>query len=34
VAGADGVDFYVTYLLPPDSATHVVPASSPPECSS
>jgi hypothetical protein len=34
VAGADGVDFYVTYLLPPGSATHVIPASSPPECSS
>ena len=34
IAGADGVDFYVTYLLPPGSATHVIPASAPPECSS
>ena len=33
-AGADGVDFYVVYLLPPGSSTHVVPASAPPGCSS
>ena len=25
---------YVIYLLPPGSATHVIPASAPPECSS
>jgi hypothetical protein len=34
IAGADGADFYVVYLLPPGSATHVIPASAPPECSS
>jgi quercetin dioxygenase-like cupin family protein len=34
IAGADGVDFYVVYLLPPGSATHVIPASAPLECSS
>lgn len=34
IAGADGVDFYVVYLLPPGTATHVVPTSVPPECSS
>jgi quercetin dioxygenase-like cupin family protein len=34
VAGADGVDFYVVYLLPPGSATHVIAASAPSECSS
>jgi quercetin dioxygenase-like cupin family protein len=34
IAGADGVDFYVVYLLPPGSATHVIPATAPPECSS
>jgi hypothetical protein len=34
VAGDDGVDFYVTYLLPPGSATHVVSADPLPECSS
>jgi quercetin dioxygenase-like cupin family protein len=34
IAGADGVDFYVVYLLPPGSATHVIPANAPPECSS
>jgi len=34
VAGADGVDFYVVYLLPPGAATHVIPASAPAECSS
>lgn len=34
IAGADGVDFYVVYLLPRGSATHVTPATAPPECSS
>ena len=34
VAGAEGVDFYVVYLLPPGTATHVIPASAPAECSS
>jgi hypothetical protein len=34
VAGSDGVDFYVTYVLPPGSETHVIPASAPAECSS
>jgi quercetin dioxygenase-like cupin family protein len=34
IAGADGVDFYVVYLLPPGSVTHVIPATAPPECSS
>jgi hypothetical protein len=34
IAGTDGVDFYVVYLLPPGSATHLIPASAPPECSS
>jgi hypothetical protein len=33
IAGPDGVDFYVVYVLPPASATHVVPASAPAECS-
>jgi hypothetical protein len=33
VAGPDGVDFYVTYLLPRGSETHVVPTSAPAECS-
>jgi quercetin dioxygenase-like cupin family protein len=33
VAGPDGVDFYVTYVLPPESATHVIGASAPAECS-
>ena len=32
VAGLDGVDFYVVYLLPPGSATHVTPASAPEAC--
>ena len=31
-AGPEGVDFYVTYLLPPGSAAHVIPASAPAEC--
>jgi quercetin dioxygenase-like cupin family protein len=34
IAGADGVDFYVTYVLPPGSETHVIPVSAPVECSS
>lgn|SRR5262245_41349129 len=34
IAGADGADFYVVYLLPPGSATHVIPASAPTECTS
>jgi hypothetical protein len=34
IAGADGVDFYVVYLLPAGSETHLVPASAPAECSS
>ena len=34
IAGADGVDFYVVYLLPPGSGTHVIPASAPSDCSS
>ena len=33
-AGAVGVDFYVVYLLPPGTTTHVIPASAPAECSS
>jgi quercetin dioxygenase-like cupin family protein len=33
IAGPDGVDFYVVYLLPPDSETHVLPTDAPPECS-
>ncbi len=32
IAGADGVDFYVVYLLPPGSVTHVIPASAPAQC--
>jgi quercetin dioxygenase-like cupin family protein len=32
IAGADGVDFYVVYILPPGSETHVIPATAPPEC--
>ncbi len=34
IAGPDGVDFYVVYLLPRGSVTHVIPATAPPECSS
>ena len=34
VAGSGGVDFYVTYFLPPGSPNHVVGATAPPECSS
>jgi quercetin dioxygenase-like cupin family protein len=32
VAGADGVDFYPVYVLPPGSTTHVIPATAPEEC--
>lgn len=32
IAGSGGADFYVTYVLPSGSATHVVPASQPPAC--
>jgi len=28
IAGPDGVDFYVTYILPPGSETHVIPIAS------
>jgi hypothetical protein len=34
IAGADGVDFYVVYLLPRGSATHVIPTGAPAACSS
>jgi quercetin dioxygenase-like cupin family protein len=34
IAGETGADFYVVYLLPPGSATHVIASSEPPECSS
>jgi hypothetical protein len=34
IAGPDGVDFYVTYVLPPGSATHVIVAGAPGECTS
>lgn len=34
VAGSDGVDFYVTYLLPPGSENHVIGADPPTECDS
>lgn len=34
IAGADGVDFYVVYLLLPGSPTHLIPAPAPSECSS
>jgi hypothetical protein len=33
IAGAGGVDFYVTYLLPRGSETHVIAADAPAECS-
>ena len=32
IAGPDGLDFYVTYILPPGSSTHVIPATAPAEC--
>jgi quercetin dioxygenase-like cupin family protein len=31
IAGSDGADFYITYVLPPGSATHVIPVTSAPE---
>jgi hypothetical protein len=31
IAGPQGADFYVTYVLPPGSATHVIPVASAPE---
>jgi len=34
VAGVDGVDFYVVYLLPPGAETHVIPAPAPAQCNS
>lgn len=32
ISGPDGVDFYVVYVLPPGSATHVVPTDPPSGC--
>jgi quercetin dioxygenase-like cupin family protein len=32
IAGPDGVDFYVVYVLPPGSETHVVPTDPPSAC--
>lgn len=32
IAGPEGVDFYVTYVLPPGSATHVTPTDPPSRC--
>jgi quercetin dioxygenase-like cupin family protein len=32
IAGADGVDFYPVYVLPPGSETHLIPASAPEAC--
>jgi hypothetical protein len=34
IAGPEGVDFYVVYVLPPGSPTHVIPTDPIPECSS
>ena len=31
IAGPDGVDFYVVYILPPGTETHVIPVSTAPE---
>ena len=31
IAGPDGVDFYVVYILPPGSETHVIPVTTAPE---
>jgi quercetin dioxygenase-like cupin family protein len=31
IAGPEGVDFYVTYVLPPGSLTHVIPVNDAPE---
>jgi len=33
IGGGQGVDFYVVYLLPPGSTTHLIPASAPALCS-
>jgi quercetin dioxygenase-like cupin family protein len=32
VAGASGAEFYPVYVLPPRSATHIIPATAPTEC--
>jgi quercetin dioxygenase-like cupin family protein len=32
IAGSAGADFYVVYLLPPGSPTHIIPADAPPAC--
>lgn len=32
VAGPAGADFYPVYVLPPESATHIIPATAPEEC--
>lgn len=32
IAGAAGVDFYVTYVLPAGSPSHLIPATAPEEC--
>jgi hypothetical protein len=32
IAGSSGADFYVVYLLPRGSTTHIIPVSAPPEC--
>ena len=32
VAGASGADFYPVYVLPPGSATHIIPGTAPEEC--
>jgi len=34
IAGSDGVDFYVVYLLPPGTPMHVISAGGPSECAS
>jgi hypothetical protein len=34
VAGRAGVDFYVVYLLPPGTESHVIPATAPAQCNS
>jgi hypothetical protein len=34
IAGVDGADFYVVYLLPPGSETHIIATSAPTECAS
>ena len=32
IAGPDGADFYVVYVLPPGSENHVIPTDAPAEC--